>query len=200
MASSNDPHEVLGLDPGATHDERRKRYRELARRYHPDVNGGDPTATWMFKQINEAQSTIGEPAGSGKNEGGAEQRPAPEERPRHWEPETEARHDEVTATEVMAAAVATAAGSLATSWGARWSGLGATMSELSADGLSEEWSIAAAATATTITTVVVIAKRRATWKESGQWRPAFQAAEGVLLSAAAATLGGIAITALARLL
>ena len=62
MASTNDPHEVLGLHPSASRDETRKRYRELARRYHPDVNGGDPTATWVFKQINKAQAKISGPA------------------------------------------------------------------------------------------------------------------------------------------
>ena len=62
MASTNDPHEVFGLHPSASRDETRKRYRELARRYHPDVNGGDPTATWVFKQINKAQAKISGPA------------------------------------------------------------------------------------------------------------------------------------------
>ena len=88
----------------------------------------------------------------------------------------------------MAAGLAAVAGSLATSWGARWSGFGATVSGLSGEGLSEEWAIAAAATATAMTTLVVIANRRGTWTDSGRWRSAWQAAEGLLWSAAAATL------------
>ena len=58
MDRGTDPHEVLGITPTATRREIRTRFRALARRYHPDRNGGDPTAEWVFKQINEAHNRI----------------------------------------------------------------------------------------------------------------------------------------------
>ena len=48
------PHEVLGLPEDADPQAAKARYRELVKRYHPDVNEGDPTAEWVFKQIDEA--------------------------------------------------------------------------------------------------------------------------------------------------
>ena len=54
MRRQSEPHEILGLKPDATANQIRSRYRALARRFHPDVNEGDRTAEWMFKQIHEA--------------------------------------------------------------------------------------------------------------------------------------------------
>ena len=39
-----DPYRVLGLEPGASDDEVKAAYRRLAKKYHPDVNGGSPEA------------------------------------------------------------------------------------------------------------------------------------------------------------
>lgn len=57
--SQPDYYAILGLKSGATPEEIKKRYRELARRYHPDVN---PTAEAMqkIKIINEAHRILGD--------------------------------------------------------------------------------------------------------------------------------------------
>jgi molecular chaperone DnaJ len=49
--------EVLGVSTEASDEEAKKKYRELTKKYHPDVNK-DPSATDKFKQINEAYSTF----------------------------------------------------------------------------------------------------------------------------------------------
>lgn len=55
-----DLYEVLGVGPRATSEEIKKRYRELARRYHPDV-AGTPDAGEKFKQINHAHQILSDP-------------------------------------------------------------------------------------------------------------------------------------------
>ena len=56
-----DPYSVLGLSPGASDDEVKKAYRELARKYHPDNYADNPLADLAqekMKEINEAYDTI----------------------------------------------------------------------------------------------------------------------------------------------
>ncbi|HXG22956.1 MAG TPA: DnaJ domain-containing protein, partial [Chthonomonadales bacterium] len=53
-------YEVLGLNPSATAEEIKKRYRELARRFHPDV-AHTPEAADKFKAINEANRILSDP-------------------------------------------------------------------------------------------------------------------------------------------
>lgn len=57
----NDPYSVLGVDPGASDEEVKRAYRELARKYHPDNYQNNPLADLAeekMKEINDAYHTI----------------------------------------------------------------------------------------------------------------------------------------------
>ncbi|NCE64613.1 tetratricopeptide repeat protein [Pseudoflavonifractor sp. 524-17] len=56
-----DPYQVLGVNPGASDDEVKHAYRELARKYHPDNYQNNPLADLAeekMKAINEAYDLI----------------------------------------------------------------------------------------------------------------------------------------------
>lgn len=56
-----DPYEVLGIKPGASDDEIKRAYRDLARKYHPDNYQNNPLADLAeekMKEINEAYEAI----------------------------------------------------------------------------------------------------------------------------------------------
>ena len=53
-----DPYKVLGVAPGASDEEVKKAYRELTKKYHPDLNPGDPTAAEKMNEINAAYDQI----------------------------------------------------------------------------------------------------------------------------------------------
>lgn len=57
----NDPYSVLGVDPGATDEEVKRAYRNLARKYHPDNYQDNPLADLAeekMKEINEAYEQV----------------------------------------------------------------------------------------------------------------------------------------------
>lgn len=56
--AKRDFYEVLGLDKSASKEEIKKAYRQLARKYHPDVNKDDPSAEDKFKEVKEAYETL----------------------------------------------------------------------------------------------------------------------------------------------
>lgn len=56
--SKRDHYEVLGVGKDASKDEIKKAYRKLARKYHPDVNQDDESATEKFKEVQEAYETL----------------------------------------------------------------------------------------------------------------------------------------------
>ena len=57
----NDPYSILGVDPGASDEEIKKAYRDLARKYHPDNYQNNPLADLAeekMKEVNEAYEAI----------------------------------------------------------------------------------------------------------------------------------------------
>ena len=44
----------LDLKPGSTRSEIKRRYKELVKRYHPDLNGGDRGGEEQLRAVNEA--------------------------------------------------------------------------------------------------------------------------------------------------
>lgn len=57
MSSKRDYYEVLGVTRTASKDEIRKAYRQMARKYHPDVSK-EPGAENTFKEVNEAYEVL----------------------------------------------------------------------------------------------------------------------------------------------
>jgi molecular chaperone DnaJ len=58
--AQRDYYEVLGVQRGASPDELKSSFRQLARKYHPDVNK-EPDAEERFKEINEAYAVLSDP-------------------------------------------------------------------------------------------------------------------------------------------
>ena len=60
MAKGRDYYEVLGVSKSASEGEVKSSYRNLARKYHPDVNK-ESGAAEKFKEINEAYQVLSDP-------------------------------------------------------------------------------------------------------------------------------------------
>ena len=56
--AQRDYYEILGLDKSADADTIKRAYRQLAKKYHPDLNPGDAEAEKNFKEVNEAYSIL----------------------------------------------------------------------------------------------------------------------------------------------
>lgn len=56
--TKRDYYEVLGLQKTAGADEIKRAYRQLAKKYHPDMNPGDKEAEQKFKEVNEAYAIL----------------------------------------------------------------------------------------------------------------------------------------------
>ncbi len=68
-----DPYKVLGVTPDASDEEIKKAYRDLAKKYHPDMNPGDAHAAEKMNEINDAYDRIknGDTAQPAYGQGGA---------------------------------------------------------------------------------------------------------------------------------
>ncbi len=57
-----DYYTTLGIAKTASEKEIKQAFRKLARKYHPDVNPGDKGAEAKFKEVNEANEVLSDPA------------------------------------------------------------------------------------------------------------------------------------------
>lgn len=60
MPHFNGVRKVLGVDHGATPDELKKAYRDLSRKFHPDLNSA-PEAEVQMKKITTAYEVLTDP-------------------------------------------------------------------------------------------------------------------------------------------
>lgn len=58
--AEKDFYKILGVARGASEEEIKKAYRQLAKKYHPDVNKGDKKAEEKFKDVSEAYEVLGD--------------------------------------------------------------------------------------------------------------------------------------------
>nr|MDO8112977.1 molecular chaperone DnaJ [Candidatus Sigynarchaeota archaeon] len=56
-----DYYEVLGIDRNSTADDIKKAFRNMAKKYHPDLHPNDKQAEEKFKEINEAYEVLSDP-------------------------------------------------------------------------------------------------------------------------------------------
>src|SRR5262245_18136093 len=59
--SKRDYYEILGVERDAGDEELKRAYRELAKKHHPDRNGGDPDAASRFQEVDEAYKVLADP-------------------------------------------------------------------------------------------------------------------------------------------
>lgn len=58
---SKDPYQILGVSRDATDEQIKQAYRQLAKKYHPDLNPGDKEAARKMQEVNAAYEQIKDP-------------------------------------------------------------------------------------------------------------------------------------------
>ena len=56
--AEKDYYSILGVNKNANDDEIKKAYRQMAKKYHPDLNPGDASAAEKLKEVNEAYEVL----------------------------------------------------------------------------------------------------------------------------------------------
>lgn len=62
-----DPYKVLGVSPDASDEDIKRAYRQLAKKYHPDLNPGDQEAARKMQEVNAAYEQIKNPEKAASN-------------------------------------------------------------------------------------------------------------------------------------
>jgi len=57
---AKDYYRILGISKNSAQADIKKAYRKLARKWHPDINPGNPEAEKTFKDISEAYDVLGD--------------------------------------------------------------------------------------------------------------------------------------------
>ena len=60
MANKN-YYDILGVGKDASAEDIKKAYRNMAKKYHPDLNKDNPQAAEKFKEVNEAYECLSDP-------------------------------------------------------------------------------------------------------------------------------------------
>ena len=55
---TKDYYQILGVDKNVDDKTLKKKYRQLSKKYHPDVNPNDPTSEEKFKEVAKAYEVL----------------------------------------------------------------------------------------------------------------------------------------------
>lgn len=62
MATDRDYYDIMGVSRSASQDDIKQAYRELVKKYHPDLHKDDPEAPEKMAEVNEAYEVLSDPA------------------------------------------------------------------------------------------------------------------------------------------